>query len=87
MPTKLIIFIFLGKNIVYPNFNFGKHGPNIVQDKSHTHLGLCFQNDALWTLHIFHEKATKRLDVIRMLKYKVNCKTVVKIYLLLSDLL
>lgn len=88
MPTKVIIFIFLGKNIVYPNVNFGKHGPSIVQDKSHTHLGLCFQNDALWTLHIIHEKATKRSNILRMLKHKVNRKTLVNIYiLLLSDLL
>lgn len=38
---------FSRKNIVYPNVNLGKHGPSIVQDKSYTHLGLCFQSDAL----------------------------------------
>lgn len=76
---------FSRKNIVYPNVNLGKHGPSIVQDKSHTYLGLCFQSDALWTSHIhtIHDKATKRLNILRMLKHKVNRKTLVNIYILL----
>lgn len=44
---KTVNIDFSRKNIVYPNVNFGKHGPSIVQDKSYTHLGLCFQSDAL----------------------------------------
>lgn len=34
---KTVNIDFSRKNIVYPNVNFGKHGPSIVQDKSHTH--------------------------------------------------
>lgn len=80
---KTVNIDFSRKNIVYPNVNFGKHGPSIVQDKSHTYLGLCFQSDALWTSHIhtIHDKATKRLNILRMLKHKVNRKTLVNIYI------
>ena len=36
----------------------------------------------MWTLHIqsIHVKATKRLNILRMLNYKVKRKTLVKIY-------
>ena len=36
----------------------------------------------MWTLHVqsIHEKATKRLNNLRMLKYKVKRKPLVKIY-------
>ena len=36
----------------------------------------------MWTLHVqsIHEKATKRLNILRMLKYKVMRKTLVKMY-------
>lgn len=41
------------------------------------------QSDALWTSHIhtIHDKASKRLNILRMLKHKVNRKTLVKIYI------
>ena len=43
---------------------------------------ICFQRDATWTLHVqlIHERATKRLNILRMLKYKVKRKNLVKIY-------
>lgn len=79
--NKLFILIFLGKIVYIPMLILENMGQVLVQEKSHTHLGLCFQSDALWTSHIhtIHDKATKRFNILRMLKDKVNRKTLVKV--------
>ena len=67
---------FSRKNKVYPPIKFGGNGPLISQNISHTHLGLYFQRDPMSTLHVqlIHEKATKKLNILRMLKYQIKRK-------------
>jgi hypothetical protein len=68
---------------------FGENGaeitPTSIQNKSHTLLGVKCQSDAMWTSHILSilETVTKRLNILRMLKYKVNRKRLCRIYLAL----
>ena len=56
-----------------------------LQDETqHTHLGLTLSYDATWVDHInrIYEKASKRLNILRMLKYDLNRKSF--LYLLYS---
>ena len=66
------MLILVDKNMVSPPppIKFGENGPVISQNISHTHLGLHFQRNAMWTLRIqsIHEKTTTRLNILRMLK-------------------
>ena len=49
------------KNKVYPPIKYGENGPLISQNISHTHLGLHFQRDAMWTLYMYN-RFTKKLQ-------------------------
>lgn len=51
------------KNIPHPTIKFGNNGPDITIQNNHVHLGLNFQSDANWKLHIqgIYEKACSRL--------------------------
>ena len=64
------------------NLQFGIHGPKILQSVSHAYLRIHFQPDGHWNKHIhtIHDKAAKRLNLLRMLKYKINRKSLVIIY-------
>lgn len=70
------------KKLQFPELQFGIQGPKIFQSLSHTHLGIHFQSDGHWNKHMhkIHDKAAKRLNLLRMLKYKINRKSLVTIY-------
>ena len=59
---------FPRKNISHPYEKFGNSGPTIELSHNHTHLGLNFQSDACWKIHIqtTYEKACNRLNILRM---------------------
>ena len=81
-PFKTVNVDFSRKKLQFPELQFGIQGPKISQSLSHTHLGIHFQSDGHWNKHIhtIHDKAAKRLNLLRMLKYKINRKSLVIIY-------
>ena len=70
------------KNNNFTELQFGIQGPKIPQSLSHTNLGIHFQLNGHWNKHILtiHDKAAKRLNLLRMLKYKINRQSLVIIY-------
>jgi hypothetical protein len=48
----------------------------------YTHLGLTFQNNMSWNSHTYsiYEKATKRLNLLRSLRFKIHRSTLVCLY-------
>ena len=54
----------------------------IEEVEKYTHLGLVFQNNMLWWSHIQNiiEKVSKRLNTLKLLKYKVNRSTLTCLY-------
>ena len=57
-------------------------GACIIEVESHAHLGLIFQNNMSWRSHIHNifEKASKRLNMLKLIKYKVNRSTLTCLY-------
>ena len=51
----------------------------LSQSLSHTHLGIHFQSDGHWNKHIhtIHDKAARILNLLSMLKYNINRKSLV----------
>ena len=81
-PEKTINMDFTRKHVTHPRIRFGTSGQIINNVNNHTHLGICFQSDGGWKTHILkiHEKASSRLNILRMLKYSLNRKSLIKIY-------
>ena len=54
----------------------------IEEVEKYTHLGLVLQNNMLWWSHIqtIIEKASKILNMLKLLKYKVNRSTLSCLY-------
>ena len=54
----------------------------IKDNRTHTHLGITFSSDATWGDHIqnIYEKAATRLNIMRMLKYDLDRKSLLKFY-------
>ena len=82
-PKKTINVNFSRKNISHPNVKFGNSGPTIELSNNHTHLGLNFQSDTGWKVHIqtAYEKACNRLNILRMLKHSLCREGLIKIYM------
>ena len=57
-------------------------GDTVSSVKIHKHLGLTFSSDGKWSHHIIniYNKAYKRINILRMLKYKVDRKSLTTIY-------
>lgn len=49
---------------------------------NHVHLGLNFQSDSSWKLHIqgTYEKACTQLNILSMITYPLLCDSLIKIY-------
>ena len=54
----------------------------IIKVENHTHLGLIWSSDGTWKRHLFNtlQKAVKRLDMLRALKFKVQRSGFERIY-------
>ena len=61
-------------------FVFQDHAVNNV--KEHRHLGLVWSNNGSWKNHLLTiiNKAAKRVDMLRALKYKLNKTSLERIY-------
>ena len=55
----------------------------IEDEKSHTHLGITLSSDATWGEHIqnIYNKAAYRLNIMRMLKYDLDRKSLNRFYI------
>ena len=58
-------------------------GAQITEVKSHKHFGIFFSNDCTWHKHIEYikEKAWKRVNAMRKLKYEFDRKSLEMIYI------
>ena len=68
------------KHLVHPPIQFD--GVTLENVNTHKHLGLIFSKDLSWSYHIdsIIKDASKMLDVMRMLKYDVDRKSLETIY-------
>lgn len=81
-PSKTKNLDFSRKNISHPPVQFGVHGPFIQKVDNHIHLGVNLQYDGGWKQHInsIHEKACIRLNLLKLVKYKLCRCSLKKIY-------
>ena len=80
-PQKTEFVIFSNKkNIDQVNILF--NGENIKQVVYHTHLGVCLSSNCIWCYHINNtcQRATKRIHILRKLKYLLSRSHLSKIY-------
>ena len=56
---------------------------SVLVDKHHTHVGLTLFSDGTWDEHVrrIHEKAAARLNLLRMLKYNLHKKSILRFYI------
>ena len=73
--TKCRSLVFSRDKPVHPPLYLG--GSRIKEVDKHIHLGLMFQSNMSWRCQIqnIFEKASKRLNMLRFLKYKLNRST------------
>ena len=65
------------------NWDDAKFNNVVIKDnKTHTHLGITFSSDATWGDHVqrIYEKAATRLNIMRMLKYDLDRKSLKQFY-------
>lgn len=81
-PSKTKNLDFSRKNISHPPVQFGVHGPFIQKVDNHIHLGVNLQYNGGWKQHInsIHEKACIRLNLLKLVKYKLCRCSLKKIY-------
>ena len=74
------LLITRGLNRADSMFIFQNHIVNNVNE--HTHLGLTWNKDGTWKNHLSNiiNKAVKRVDMMRALKYKISMSALEKIY-------
>lgn len=81
-PTKTSTMTFTRKrNSNIPNVKM--NDTELKDEKYHTHLGLTFSSDASWDEHIriIYKKAAYRLNILRMLKYDLDRKSLIRFYI------
>ena len=78
--TKSIIFSTKRNKVKHPTLVFDNVSTEEVN--SHNHLGVTLSSNLSWKAHILniYEKASKRLNLLKGLKYKINRGTLVKLY-------
>ena len=81
-PSKTECMTFSAKRIKppHPDLFYGDNKINEVAQ--HTHLGVVLCNNLSWRAHIFkiYEKASKRLNILKGIKFKVDRSTLRKLY-------
>ena len=73
--TRSMTFSNKREKVNHPVLSMG--GCDITEVNIHTHLGLVLKNNMSWNSNIFsiHEKASKRLNLLKSLKFKINRST------------
>lgn len=82
-PNKTKSILFTRKRTHIMNQDIKYNNNTIAQEKTHTHLGITLSSDATWGDHIsrVYEKAALRLNILRMLKYDLDRKSLSRFYL------
>ena len=82
-PNKTKSILFTRKRTNIMNQDIVLNNNIIAQEKTHTHLGITFASDATWGDHIsrVYEKTALRLNILRMLKYDLDRKSLSRFYL------
>ena len=81
-PSKTkAMTISLKRNHSHPDLVFDN--THLIEVSSHKHLGLTIQNDLKWNIHIDNicSTANKRLDILTYLKYKLDRRTLERMYI------
>jgi hypothetical protein len=78
--TRSMTFSNKRERVDHPLLSMG--GCDIAEVNIHTHLGLVFQNNISWNSHVFsmYEKASKRLNLLKSLRFKMNRSTLACLY-------
>jgi hypothetical protein len=78
--TKSMIFSLKRLRPNHPPLFFNNN--EIQEVFNHKHLGVTLLSNLTWTAHIIniHEKASKRLNLLKGLKFKLNRKTLSNLY-------
>ena len=76
-----VLFSCKRNKVTHPPLYLG--GSAIPEATDHTHLGITLSHDLKWHLHINRivTKASKRLSLLKRLKFKLSRKTLEKLYL------
>ena len=79
-PSKTKSMTFTRLDNQWPNVKF--NATEIPDEPHHTHLGLTLSSDATWKEHInrIYEKASYRLNILRMLKYDMDRKSLSRFF-------
>ena len=80
LKTESVLFS-RKRETINPDILFANDIVKCVVD--HKHLGLTFSNDGKWNTHINNtfNKAYKRMNILRLLKHKVDRKSLLTIYI------
>ena len=81
-PTKTKSMTFTRKKETnWPEAKF--NNITIQDEKTHTHLGITFSSDATWDEHLqsIYKKTAYRLNIMRMLKYDLDRKSLNRFYI------
>ena len=75
------LFVSTKHNVMFPPLYFG--GGLVKEVTAHKHLGVILSSNLSWNEHIddICLKASKRLDILRALKYKLSRQALELIYL------
>ena len=81
-PSKTECMTFSVKRMKPPHPNLCYGDNKIIEVAQHTHLGVLLCNNLSWRAHIFkiYEKASKRLNILKGVKYKIDRTTLRKLY-------
>ena len=81
--SKTLSMIFSRKSNPVHHSSLFMNGTIIEETTRHKHLGLTFSSTCTWTDHVntISEKAWKRLNFLRALKFRVSRKSLEKIYI------
>ena len=78
--TKSMIFSVKRLRPNHPPLFFNNN--EIQEVFNHKHIGVTLSSNLTWTAHIIniHEKASKRLNLLKSIKFKLNRKTLSNLY-------
>jgi hypothetical protein len=81
-PTKCESITFSTKHNRLPQPILYLNGTALREVDSHSHLGLTFTSNFSWSKHILsiHKKASKRMNALKRVKYKLNRSTLICLY-------
>ena len=82
-PAKTISMIVTRKSVRAGHPDLIMNNTVITESSSHTHLGLTFSQTGTWDEHIrtITDKAWTRLNLLRSLKFRINRKSLEKVYI------